>query len=362
MKYIVKPLKTTDWEHHGFQEGDIVVCTESDYSEYTVGNMYKVVKSDFAYWGLTLEGTCNGFDGEFKLISRAAKKETPMQYPYSISKESITVYLDGKVLVVPVYDGRFEDLKKHLMGLDHDYDYLSSMLDKPKQIAKMTEGLVEVRDDMVYYKGDLVNDTLSQKLVDLLDEGFDARPWAKFMNNLMENPSFRSREQLYKFLELHGAPITPDGHFIAFKNVRGDFMDIHSGTFDNSPGKVVSMPRTGVDDDQNRTCSSGLHACASPYLGSFYVDGHKTVAVKINPRDVVSIPTDYNFAKMRVCMYEVLHEVDQEQIRDIEGKAVYPGPVPVVTPMDDYSEFVESIEDDYYDSYEDSYYDSYDEN
>ena len=31
--------------------------------------------------------------------------------------------------------------------------------------------------------------------------------------------------------------------------------------------------------------------------------------VKINPRDVVSIPTDYNNAKGRACRYEVIGEV-----------------------------------------------------
>jgi hypothetical protein len=33
------------------------------------------------------------------------------------------------------------------------------------------------------------------------------------------------------------------------------------------------------------------------------------VIVKINPRDVVSIPTDYNNAKGRACRYEVIGEV-----------------------------------------------------
>ena len=46
------------------------------------------------------------------------------------------------------------------------------------------------------------------------------------------------------------------------------------------------------------------------YLNHF--GGERTVIVKINPRDVVSIPTDYNEAKGRACRYEVIGELGVE--------------------------------------------------
>jgi hypothetical protein len=67
------------------------------------------------------------------------------------------------------------------------------------------------------------------------------------------------------------------------------------------------MERNKVDDNQNNTCSSGLHFCSENYLRSF--GGDRTVIVKINPRDVVSIPTDYDNSKGRACRYEVIGEV-----------------------------------------------------
>lgn len=36
--------------------------------------------------------------------------------------------------------------------------------------------------------------------------------------------------------------------------------------------------------------------------------GTKIVKVKVHPKDVVSIPVDYNNAKMRTCGYEVIEE------------------------------------------------------
>ena len=38
--------------------------------------------------------------------------------------------------------------------------------------------------------------------------------------------------------------------------------------------------------------------------------GNRLLAVKINPRDVVAIPTDYNNSKGRACQYHILKELD----------------------------------------------------
>ena len=70
---------------------------------------------------------------------------------------------------------------------------------------------------------------------------------------------------------------------------------------------MVSMPRQAVDDNPNNTCSHGLHVCSYEYLKNF--TGERLVVCKVNPRDVVSIPTDYNHTKMRVCRYEVIQEI-----------------------------------------------------
>jgi hypothetical protein len=69
------------------------------------------------------------------------------------------------------------------------------------------------------------------------------------------------------------------------------------------------MPRNAVDEDKERTCSYGLHFCSIQYLPSFSdSDGGKTMIVKINPKDVVAIPADYNNTKGRTCRYEVVAE------------------------------------------------------
>lgn len=117
-------------------------------------------------------------------------------------------------------------------------------------------------------------------------------------------------------MQVNNLPITKDGCFIAFKMVRADYRDIYTGTMDNSPGCVPKMKRADVDPDKDRTCSRGLHFAALEYVrnGSYgsSSNGDRLMAVKINPRDVVAIPTDYNNSKGRACQYLVLKELDWE--------------------------------------------------
>jgi hypothetical protein len=84
----------------------------------------------------------------------------------------------------------------------------------------------------------------------------------------------------------------------------------------NSVGEIVEMERNEVDDNKDRTCSTGLHFCSQDYLNHF--GGERVVIVKINPRDVVSIPSDYNDSKGRACRYEVVGElgVDPDEAFD----------------------------------------------
>jgi hypothetical protein len=139
------------------------------------------------------------------------------------------------------------------------------------------------------------------------------KPLLTFLYNLMENPSYRAVNELYDFLDVGELPITEDGFFLAFKNVKSDYKDIHSGTFDNSVGSICEMPRYKVDEDKDRTCSSGLHFCSIAYLPNFSdSNGGHTMIVKINPKDVVSIPADYNNTKGRCSRYEVIGEYTED--------------------------------------------------
>ncbi len=236
-------------------------------------------------------------------------------FPYVKTEQGLTVFLaDGPRSVSKELPNYGEFVEAVRAG---DSAEVSALFDAEKRRLEAAAAAITVQgtkvrivDGQVLYGDEPVHNTLTQRMLRMLDEGFDLAPMARFLENLLQNPSHRAVRDLYSFLEHGQMPLTPDGCFMAYKAVREDFRDIHTGTMDNSPGKTVEMARNRVDENPDRTCSSGLHVCSYEYLPHFArADGH-VVAVKVNPRDVVAIPRDYNDTKMRVCRYEVVQVID----------------------------------------------------
>jgi acyl carrier protein len=221
------------------------------------------------------------------------------------TSSGITLMIDGETYTVSSDHPNFNKIKDAIKA--QEYDTLPDLIDIGASIEKQTSGKVKVVNGGIQYNGAPFHNVICDRIIKLLAEGFDVSNMLVFIENMMENPSHRAVNQLYSFLEACSLPITEDGHFLAYKKVRADFKDIHSGTFDNSPGRYVAIARNQVDEDPERTCSHGLHICSLSYLEHFGSSGNDVVViVKINPRDVVAVPADYNNAKMRVAAYEVV--------------------------------------------------------
>lgn len=154
----------------------------------------------------------------------------------------------------------------------------------------------------------------------------DAQNWrafAKFVENLYANTSDFVREQLFGWINyenMHGQgfTITEDGCFIGYKGCAGteeDPVSINHGTawvdgvkrsgaIPNPVGAVVEMPRSEVEANPAVGCSYGLHVGTYDYAKG-WARG-VLLRVKVNPRDVVSVPTECDAQKIRTCRYEIL--------------------------------------------------------
>ena len=230
-----------------------------------------------------------------------------MAYPYLIQGKNIVVVIGNKSHTISSTHITYQKVLDAIKA--QDWETVKDVIEPKKIVLNYGQGNVAVQGETLFWKGVEMHNALSKRMIQMLQEGFPVEPLVNFMENLMANPSKRAVTELYGFLEKNSLPITPEGHFLAYKKVRTDFKDIHSGTMDNSPGQVLTMERNQVDDDQNRTCSTGLHFCSMEYLPHFGGSDSRTVIVKINPADVVSIPNDYNNAKGRACRYEVVGEL-----------------------------------------------------
>ena len=226
-------------------------------------------------------------------------------FPYILQGSNLTVVIDSKPYTINKTHITFEKVKEAIMK--GAWDAVRDLVEPKTVVLKFGAGNITIDGESFLWRGQPMHNAVATRMVEMLKEGFDVTPLANFMHNLMQNPSYRSVTELYGFLEKNNLPITPDGHFLAYKKVRQNYFDVHSGKMDNSVGKVVEMERNMVDDKAENTCSYGLHFCSYDYLKHF--GGERIVIVKINPRDVVSIPVDYNNAKGRACRYEVIGEI-----------------------------------------------------
>lgn len=198
-------------------------------------------------------------------------------------------------------------------------DELLEIVDINKAVSVYSQGQVEIKNGKVMYGGEEVHGSISKRILEFMGKGLPFQPLVNFLNNLMENPSMQSQKELYDFLEHEYLPITEDGHFLAYKAVRGDYMDKYRGVFDNHVGQVCQMNRAKVDDNRSMGCSQGLHAGALNYVASYgsVEHGDRIVIVKINPKDVVSVPSDSNCEKLRTCRYEVVGEYQGELLKPL---------------------------------------------
>lgn len=218
---------------------------------------------------------------------------------YILTPNGITVSFCGKLETIGEGDHRYLQVRQAIV--ENRLSDIPGLIDVEQSFSNIPG--VELQDGIVYIKGRKIPDVLNDRVLAFKAQGLPFEPLVKFAEKLMHNPSFNSRQMLYKFLEHNGHPITKDGNFIAYKKVKENFTDCHTGKIDNSIGEVVEMDRNDVDDNPNNTCSHGLHVAAYNYAKGFS-RGH-LMLVEVDPKDVVSVPVDYDGEKMRVCKYTV---------------------------------------------------------
>lgn len=280
-----------------------------------------------------------------------------MSYPYIVARDSITVMVNGVTHTVNSDHTNYNALREAIR--EARWDDVPDLITPARVIESFAQGSIQVRDGLVLYNGAELHNAVTGRILEMVREGFDAKPLTRFLENLLKNPSRTAVEELYSWLEGTKLPITEDGCFLAYKKVAANYFDFYTGKITNKPAELMTdaeksalpvtvsgietsiqdgvttltMPRNMVDDNRNNTCSYGLHFCSLSYLPSYHGGQGRVLIVKINPADVVSIPTDYNFAKGRVTGYQVVGEHANETeeafstpVATAQGKAV-PGSV-----------------------------------
>lgn len=283
--------------------------------------------------------------------------------------KSLAVFFDdGDTDTIPETHVAFKPILQQLIDGKATDDSIRELIQPLVTVAQKMSALserVSVDGKQVYFDGDPLRGELSDVIRDMFTEGnTNFGPLVNFLEKAKTNPSLKSIDDLYRWIRNGDLLIDPEGYLVAYKGVKvdkdGTSLSISSGTalvngekvtgcIPNRPGDIISMPRSEVNDDELVACSTGLHAGTYRYASQF-AQG-RLLLVKINPRDVVSVPADSQDQKIRCSRYTVLTEIEHR----IETH--------VYNPVDegDFEDYDDSdIDDDYGYDEEDDEIDPYD--
>lgn len=232
-----------------------------------------------------------------------------MDLAWIITKQHVIIAHNGVPQSFPKTASIYSQIMKFIRKKDKQG--LIGLLHPEKAVEHFSKGQLEMTGNQIKKKdtGEIIDGVMAQKVFQFINNGYPYAPYKKFLKNLESNPSKESRDQLLIFLKHNNFPITSDGCFLAYKYVtesNGVLLDSYSKTFNNNPGQIVAMDRKDCDPNRTVTCSKGLHVAAYAYARDCG-GGSTIIKVKVNPKDVVAVPEDYDNKKMRVCRYEVLN-------------------------------------------------------
>lgn len=215
---------------------------------------------------------------------------------------------------------------------------LMSPVTKVQNIIKRSVSLsnsLSIEDGVLKFGDNVLEETLATHMLSLLDETNTPKneklwkSYVRFLDNLFQNVNAEIRSQLFRWMDYENKAgnafgITEDGCFVGYKGCKGTILepmssftgfaivdgeDVH-GHIPNKVGSVIQMPRSEVQFDPQVGCSQGLHVGTRNYAVSW---APILILVKVNPRDVVSVPFECDSQKMRVCEYTVLKVTDASE-------------------------------------------------
>lgn len=193
---------------------------------------------------------------------------------------------------------------------------------------------VSLVDGVLHFDDDPTYNGLADTIARYHREGRDASNLVRFMERLSTNPSASSREQLFNWTEAKSLTIDNDGFIVGYKGVMArtsdqDYLDEAgqalfplaqfpyqssgsghgivngieiNGHLPMGVGVCVEMPRGEVNENPNQGCSTGLHVGTYDYAQGYSRSG-ALLQVRFDPADVVSVPADSGWAKLRCCRY-----------------------------------------------------------
>lgn len=262
-----------------------------------------------------------------------------MQKIIKVDKKVIVMFEDGSYCE---RDDVSDELFKQIVNTQSDEDVYALMCPEHEQRVREYHDAMELKDSiedsqLLVLKGESVYwEEVSQlsmptELVKaVLDAEFNhdevrVDTYRNFWTLMCLNPDERCRKNLFWFLNRNGLTLSRQGFFVAYRNVDTTreldvYTDHHTHTFKIKIGEMVTMPREDCDCRVEQECSRGLHLASKHWLNKNYY-GTVGLACLCNPADVVAVPHNSQYGKLRTCAYLPIDKIEY-------GTDGYPIPYP----------------------------------
>lgn len=207
-------------------------------------------------------------------------------------------------------------------------------------VESFTDANVTIKDGNVFFKNRPLHGLDVDRLLEYVRDNIPYLRLLRFLERKQANPSYRSINELYKFLEYREMTLTENGTVIGYKGVQDSYYSVMgntdtimiSGQTDsgghilNKVGENIRCDRSCVCDDYRQGCSPGLHIGSLEYAKSW---GQRVMVVEFDPADVVSVPDDCACQKLRACAYKVIGEYNGSLVTELN---------PIANKDEDYDE------------------------
>jgi len=153
------------------------------------------------------------------------------------------------------------------------------------KITQSESGKILLNDEYIEHEVGL-------QALHMLDKGMPVAPLLKFLVKMRQNEDPRVRQQLLSFMTKNDFFIDYNGDIVCWKKVGkdagGNLVDLWTKKLIYNPPRTVTMPRGAVMNDPTNACGPGLHFATWRFTYNY--SGNAVVEMRVDPRDVVSIP------------------------------------------------------------------------
>ena len=130
---------------------------------------------------------------------------------------NVTATVAGEVYTFGKSHPRYERLVTHLKN--NNVEHFEASYDIVSHVYAYCEGYASVENGKMKWDGIDMPEMFGGTILDMIQQGYPFEPMLNFLDNMSQNPSDHAITELFEFMENKNMPITPDGHFLAYKAV-----------------------------------------------------------------------------------------------------------------------------------------------